>query len=89
MKTGPTSIPQRMVRCQSVVLLLAVSSKGNIRVPRHCWAGENPQSSSPAALGPRVTGTIGEVEGEMATHLGISQAPGFRADAIYTSQATG
>lgn len=89
MKPGPTSIPQKMVRCQSVVLLQAVSSKGNTTALRYCWTGKNPQSSSPAVLGPRATGTMGEVEGEMATHLGIPQVPGFWADGIYTSQATG
>lgn len=79
-----------MVRCQSFVLFLAVSSnKGNTTALRHCWAGEKPQSSSPAVLEPRAIGTMGEVKREMAIHLRIPQAPGFRADAIYTSQATG
>lgn len=58
------SLPQRMVRCQSFVLFLAVSSnKGNTTALRHSQAGENPQSSSPAVLEPTATGTMAKVKG--------------------------
>lgn len=44
------SFPQRMVRCQSCVLFLAVSSNNSSTTAlRHCWAGEKPQSFSSCA----------------------------------------